>query len=719
MLQKSVRDTHDFLLSNYFAEGLRITFGVLCPSLIMAHFGQLQIGITLSLGALCVSIVDAPGPIHHRKNAMMITIVLLFLVSVIIGLTNKSIWFTGTLVFILSFIFSMLYLYGSRASSIGTSVLLIMVLSIDDIRPWKEVINYSTLILAGGIWYALLSYIIYRLRPYRLAQQILSESIHEVAKFMYVKARFYEKGTNFDDNYTELLKLQIDVSHKQEEVREVLFKTRAFLRESTPYSRFLLVVFTDMVDLFEQVMSTYYNYRNLHRQFDSFGILEQYQKIIILIANHLEDVSFVLKSNNKPSPTDDLKNEIQHLHQKIDEIENSQLHDELNISALRNIAENIENITSRLNTIRGYFHKKDYSKLKSENIDVTKFINSQEVSFKLFLDNLSLSSSTFRHSARVAIVMLIGFVVSKHLNFTHSYWTLLTILVISKPGFSLTKERNYQRIIGTVVGALMGGIILYYVKDKNVLFVILLLFMIASYSFQRLNYVVSVLFMTPFILIIFDFLGIGAIALAKERIYNTLIGSAIALSASYSLFPNWEFENLKESMLEMLKSNRNYLNEIRKMYFENRFDDTSYKLARKDVYVSSSNLASMFQRMFTEPKSKQLYIKELHQFTVLNHLLSSYIASLNLLIKEHTHSTIDISELKETAQNSLAFLDYTINYLNHFHSEKPILIRVIENENHHNDSYFDIIQEQFMLIQKIGFDICKITEKIKFEKLTR
>ena len=43
--------------------------------------------------------------------------------------------------------------------------------------------------------------------------------------------------------------------------REVLFKTREIVRESTPQGRFLLLVFVDMVDLFEQVMSTYYNYK--------------------------------------------------------------------------------------------------------------------------------------------------------------------------------------------------------------------------------------------------------------------------------------------------------------------------------------------------------------------------------------------------------------------------------------------------------------------------
>ncbi|MNK03348.1 Inner membrane protein YccS [compost metagenome] len=717
MLQRPIRDTQDFLLSNYFAEGLRITFGVLCPSLIMAHFGMLQFGMTLSLGALCVSIVDSPGPIHHRRNAMFVTTALLFLVSIIVGITNKSDVFIGILLVAFSFIFSMLFLYGARAASIGTSVLLVMILSIDDVRPWKEVIFYSILVLVGGIWYTSLSYIIYRLRPYRLAQQTLSDSIHEIADFLRAKAKFYSQHTNYDKNYADLLQLQVDVHQKQDEVREVLFKTREIVRESTPQGRFLLIVFTDTVDLFEQVMSTYYNYKQLHEQFDSVGILSHYEEAINKIADSLDDIAFALKSGGIPTLADNLENDLAKLRQEISNLEQNknEKYNTLGIIALKNIEVNIENIVGRIKTINKYFNKKEQSKIKKGDVDVAKFVTSQEINIRLLMNNLTFSSSTFRHSVRVAIVMFVGFVVAKSLDFAHSYWILLTILVISKPGFSLTKERNYHRIIGTVAGAFIGMGVLHYVHDKNTLFVILILFMIAGYSFQRKNYVVSVLFMTPYILIMFDFLGMGTMSIAKERIYDTLIGSGIALMASYSLFPNWEHEKVKEAMTDMIKSNQWYFTEVTKLYFEKGFDLTNYKLARKEVYVKTSNLASMFQRMFSEPKSKQVHIKELHQFTVLNHLLSSYVASLSLYIKEHHFVCVNYQDIKPIADNTIYLLENAEENL-----RKEIIeasnVPLIRRKNAAGIPLSDtdiVIEEQFDLIQKVSYDIFKLTEKIK------
>ncbi len=717
MLHRPIRDTQDFLLSNYFAEGLRITFGVLCPSLIMAQFGMLQYGMTLSLGALCVSIVDSPGPIQHRRNAMFVTTALLFLVTIIVGLTNKSAVFTGILIVAFSFIFSMLFLYGNRAASIGTSVLLIMILSIDDVRPWQEVIFYSILVFIGSIWYTALSYIIYRLRPYRLAQQTLSDSIHEVADFLRAKAKFYSQNTNYEKNYAALLQLQVDVSQKQDEVREVLFKTREIVRESTPQGRFLLIVFTDMVDLFEQVMSTYYNYKQLHEQFDEIGILNHYEDAINKIADSLDDIAFALKSGGVPTLAENLEKDLENLRNEISELEQhkSKTYNTLGLIALRNIEVNIENIVSRIKTINRYFHKKEQRKIKKGDIDVGKFVTSQEINTKILVNNLTFSSSTFRHSLRVAIVMLIGFLVARSLDFAHSYWILLTILVISKPGFSLTKERNYHRIIGTVAGAFLGMAVLHYVNDKHTLFGILIVFMVAGYSFQRKNYVVSVLFMTPYILIMFDFLGMGVMSIAKERIYDTLIGSGIALLASYSLFPNWEHEKLKEAMLDVIKSNKNYFIEVTKLYFNENADNTAYKLARKDIYVKTSNLASLFQRMFSEPKSKQLYMKELHQFTVLNHLLTSYVASLSLYIKEHHFVCATLKDVKPIADNTSYLLENAAENLdknNDGLSNVP-LIR-FKNDNELALSHADmVVSEQFDLIQKVSYDIFKLTEKIK------
>jgi uncharacterized membrane protein YccC len=221
--------------------------------------------------------------------------------------------------------------------------------------------------------------------------------------------------------------------------------------------------------------------------------------------------------------------------------------------------------------------------------------------------------------------------------------------------------------------------------------------------------------MTPYILVLFDFLGLGGLSLARERIYDTLIGSGIALLASYSLFPNWEYEKLKEAMMDTLTANIKYFEQVKLFYSEQVTDLTNYKVARKEIYVATANLASLFQRMFSEPKSKQILMKELHQFTALNHLLSSYIATLSLYSKEHAFVFPDFDELNPITQNTI----YLLNLANEnllkntgVINNVPLIRRNIGTvPDEQSDAI--IIAEQFDMIQKVAYDIYKLSEKIK------
>ncbi len=715
--QRPSNEVKNFVLSSYFGDGLRITFGVLFPSLLLLEFDKINVGMTISLGALCASVVDSPGPIVHRRNAMLTTTLIVCFVALCTGLANLSAIFLGILIAGFSFFFSMFYVYGLRAASIGTAALLVMTLSIGDGRPLHEIILHALYILIGGAWYTALSISLYRIMPYRLAQQSLGDCIVEVAKFMKIKAGFYKENINYDENYTKLIEAQIVVNEKQDAVRELLFKTREIVRESTQEGRFLVVVFVDLIDLFEQIMSTFYNYKNLHQQFDSVGILQKYEAILTLLADELENIGYAMKLGTTPHLSPTIPRRLQELHNAILELENgpdAAQFNTLSIGALKNIEVNIKNIFLRLKKIVGNFKNRKKKSLSIHGLETTPFIAHQEYEAKAFKENLTFDSEIFRHSIRVALVMLVGYIIAQSFAFLHSNWILLTIMVIMKPAFSLTKERNYHRLIGTIIGAIFGLLILSYQHNKQVLFVILLFCMLGAYSFQRKNYVVSVLFMTPFVLILYDFLGMGNISVLEERVMDTFIGGGISFIASYFLFPSWEKEKLKKNLVEMLSANLQYFRQVRGLYLGNEFQSLPHKLARKNVYVKTANLASAFQRMFSEPKSKQTSIKEVHQFSVLNHLFSSYTATLALYVLEHFDEIPDFDDIQHIADNTEKLLETSIKVLqtDHFKVEELQLLQ-LKNHHKHEDEGILLIPEQYVNIQKAAFDICKISERIK------
>src|SRR3546814_21091889 len=64
------KDIRNFFYSQYFSDGLRLTFGTVVTALVFSAFGSLQTGIIVSLGAMAVGLSDSPGPVHHRRNGM-------------------------------------------------------------------------------------------------------------------------------------------------------------------------------------------------------------------------------------------------------------------------------------------------------------------------------------------------------------------------------------------------------------------------------------------------------------------------------------------------------------------------------------------------------------------------------------------------------------------------------------------------------------------------
>ena len=720
-IQKTSNEVKNFVFSPYFGDGLRITFGVVFPSLILAQFNLLQIGITVSLGALCASIVDSPGPITHRRNAMLLTIGVVTIVSLLTALCNFSVYLLGLLIVGSTFLFSMLYVYGIRAASVGIAALLIMTLGIGDIRPLPQILLYSLEILLGGLWYIALSLSLYRIMPYRQARLILGECLIEIADFMRIKAGFYEEGMDYEANYKKLIEAQIIVNEKIDAVREQLFKSREIVKENTQEGRFLLVIFVDMVDLYEQIMSTFYNYQNLHKQFDKTGILTDFENTLNLLAEQIDEIGASLKDGTNPNLSlklprkiRDLKSEIEVL-STLKESENVEVtFSTIGLQALTNIEVNVENIYLRIKKIREYFKEKKLKNLVRNDIKIASFISHQAYELNNFTDNLNLKSENFRHALRISGMMLVGFIIAQSFNFLHSNWILLTIVVIMKPAYSLTKERNFDRLIGTVSGAFIGMVILNYVTDNRLLFAILLVCMLGTYSFQRKTYLVSVVFMTPFILILFDFLGMGSRALFIERVYDTLIGGVLAFVGSYILLPNWEHEKLKKTLIEMLEANLAYYHQVSQLYFGVKYDRVPYKIIRKEVFVRSANLASGFQRMYSEPKHKQLSINEIHKFSVLNHLLTSYVATLALYAIEHFEEIANFEDLGIIAQQTETMLKEAIKILENSEFVRKESIQILKlkvNQDNEDESQI-MIPEQFMNIQKAVYDICKISERI-------
>ncbi|WP_192820267.1 FUSC family membrane protein [Rufibacter sp. LB8] len=717
-MQNLTKDLKSFYHSQHFSDGLRVTIGVLLPALLFSAMGQLMTGVTVALGAIGVSLADTPGPVVHKRNGMMVAIVVCGAAALLTGFARLHVVTLGLEILVLSFLSSMLVVYGLRASLIGLAALLVLILTMDRELEPLQILVYSGYVLLGGGWYLLLSLVSYQVFPYRAAQQALGECVLEVAKFLRFKASFYKQSPNWEMQYRQLVNQQILVSEKMDAMRELLFKTRQIMQESTPKGRALVLTFIDLVDLYEQITAIQYDYATMHDTFGQTGILEKIADQVKAQAQELETIGLAAQANALPKTAQDQVKQLEELKLAIDAL--GQIQPDRSTLVLKKVVVNLRAIGQRLNIMRTYFTEQTSPQvLKERLLDVNLFVNRQNLSPRLFLDNLTFTSSAFRFSVRVALVATFAFVLMQVFPYgQHSYWVLLTVIVLLKPAYSLTKKRNVERLLGTVIGAALGLLVLFLVENHTLQFVFLVLFMTGFYMVQRINYMLSVILMTPFMLILFSFLGGGGLIIVQERMVDTVIGCAIAFSATYFLFPNWESKQINQFLQKALLANLKYLQVLAKSLAGNTVTPLEYKLSRKHVYVHAANLSAAFQRMTGEPKSKQQNSGLVHELVVLNHVMSSYIATLvsermeqaNLLISENFLKTcrraqgslVEALKKLEAPANDLDLESVTVA------NPKPAAAPTSEEEQ--------LLTDQLEFIRKVCADIQRLTESMAAPK---
>ncbi|MEJ7768291.1 MAG: FUSC family membrane protein [Chitinophagaceae bacterium] len=734
-----------FINSHYVSEGIRMTAGILLPAFLASYFNMLPVGLVFSIGALAVSGCDSAGPIHHRRIGMLTCNASIFLVSLAVGLTIHSPVMLGIVLITCCFFFSMLGVFGARAGSIGIASLLVMVLNIDHQRLGWDILWNSLYVLGGGIWYMLFSLALYSVRPYKLAQQALGDCIQSIADYFRTRASFYDKNAAYDTIYRNLLQQQIIVQEEQNLLSEMLFKTRDIVKESTTTGRILIMMYLDAADLFERVMTSYHDYTTLHRYFDETPILKRIYSLAMDLAHELNEIGIAVKSGKPSEGNHVLWEDLNNTREEFTQFRKTHLKPS-NIEgfiSLRRILDNIQDIADRLQTLHHYTtYDRKLAKGPSHLIDYKEFISHQDITPQVFFGNISFQSNIFRHSLRVAIAVLTGYMISIFFKIGHSYWILLTIVVILKPAYSLTKRRNADRLIGTLCGALIGVFLLYLVQNTTALLVMMIALMTTSFIFIRKHYFTAVLFMTPYIILFFHLLYPNSFkTVLADRIIDTGIGSVIAFISSIFLVPAWEHTTMSAYMTMMLEDNSKYFEVTARAFGETRsIVLNQHQVARKNALVALANLSDAFNRMLSEPKSKQLGIDKINQFVVLNHMLTSHIATLSYYLQSGSQPfrskefVVVSKDVLQYLTNAIALLleqpveKETIRHkeaLRRLNEQANVLLNKRKNELESGEwetatkkslSELKPVVDQFNFIYKIVVDIDKVVSSIVSRK---
>ncbi|HAO08064.1 MAG TPA: FUSC family protein [Chryseobacterium sp.] len=630
-----------FVTSQYVYSAIRITLATVLPCLVLAHFGILKEYFLFPLGTSFVALTDQPGPFIRRRNALTFAIFCFVFVATVASLVMnfKILVFAEIIVF--GMFFSLIGVYGQRLAAVGSLSLVVLAIFIDGHLTGTNIFKSLLIFASGCTWFLLIFLVVTTIQPYKLASQMIGENYLQLAEFLKIKANYYQKNPDFDKLTTQVIAKQIGIKNLQEETRETVFKTRTIVNESTTTSRLLMLMFLNSMDLHEKLMTSESDYQKLQQIFDDTTILVDIHDYLNLLAEEITNIGIALQIGTKAKPLFNLDTELSNLNHNYFDLRNKKISPENfeNFMVLRQILMRINEITKEIDEIYKVFSQNvKLAKSLSTGLDLKKFMpNEEKLNFRVLRNNISLSSSHFRHALRITIALLLGYLFSlfQFLGIGHTYWILITIVAILKPAYSITKQRNLLRLYGTVAGAVIAYGILHFIHINEVLFTILLLSMIMCFSFLKGKYFWAVLFMTIYIFLSFNFLSPGNVnVIFKDRILDTIIAAIITSLVAYIVLPVWEHTQNLDLMKKSAEANLSYFQSVISKFLEEKYDLEDYKVKRKNAIISLANLSDNFQRMISDPKNQQKKLEVVHQFVATSHLITAYTASLSQYVKD-------------------------------------------------------------------------------------
>ena len=630
----SLKDLSEFFKSTDFSKAILLGFALTIPIIIGVKLDALQIGITITVGALLASPTDVSGSIRHKITGILFATSLAMIVSLVGGYLHLSMWLLFPILGMLVFVISYISIYGFRASLISFSGLLALVLSFSDVSGGIEPYERMLLIGIGGLWYAGLSLLRHYIFPKAPTEYYLSKTLKLTADYLRTRGELVAETTDRTELLKKLLQMQTELTATHETLRDILISSRKGSGKSD-YEGKRMLIFVQLVDILELAMTNPVNYSKTDELFiKKPEQLKNFQGLLFAMSSRLNAISVNISTPKrlwKATKIDEFQEKIKNdIYEYASD--SNEIFDE-NILMLKNLFKYQQEQIKKIEKIEWLLKnpaQREISLLKKE--DSRRFLTKQNYDLEVLTENFNMRSSIFKHSLRLAVMTVIGYGVGMLFSLQNPYWILLTIIVIMRPTFGLTKTRSKERTIGTLIGGALAIGIVMITQNTTVYGILAIISLVIAFSMVQRNYKAAATFITLSVVFIYALLRPDIFNVIQFRVMDTLIGAGLATLGNLLLWPAWEIQSMQNTLLETVKANRIYLEEIIGYYNKKGAVSSQYKVARKKAFLEMSELSTAFQRMTQEPKSKQKNLDKFYEIAMLNHTFLSSLASLSTYI---------------------------------------------------------------------------------------
>ncbi|HGS7149545.1 TPA: YccS family putative transporter [Klebsiella variicola subsp. variicola] len=688
---------------------VRIFIALCGTTLFPWWIGEVKLTIPLTLGVVAAALTDLDDRLTGRLRNLAITLVCFFIASASVELLFPwpPLFALGLTVSTIGFI--LLGGLGQRYATIAFGALLIAIYTMLGVTLYDHWYLQPLFLLAGAVWYNLLTLSGHLIFPIRPLQDNLARSYEQLARYLELKSRLFDPDLE-DESQAPLYDLALANGQLVATLNQTKVSLLTRLRGDRGQrgTRRTLQYYFVAQDIHERASSSHIQYQTLRDQFRYSDVMFRFQRMLSMQAQACQKLSRAILLREPYQHDAHFERAFMHLDAALDRVRASGASDE-QINALGFLLNNLRAIDAQLATIESVQTTAPAGSNTETLLADDRLGGLNDIWLRL-RRNMSPESALFRHAVRMSLVLCAGYAFIQFTGLQHGYWILLTSLFVCQPNYNATRHRLALRIIGTLVGVAIGLPVLLLVPSIEGQLVLIVLSGVLFFAFRNVQYAHATMFITLLVLLCFNLLGEG-FEVALPRIIDTLIGCAIAWAAVSFIWPDWKFRNLPRVLDRAMNANCRYLDAILEQYHQGRDNRLAYRVARRDAYNRDAELASVVSNLSTEPRADGAQRETAFRLLCLNHTFTSYISALGA--HREKLSTPDILALLDDA---VCYVDDALHHTpaDEHRVQKSLtsLQSRIQHLEPRADSKEPLVLQQIGLLLALLPEICRLQQRV-------
>ena len=611
------------LVGQHIINGASVGLGVIAVALVASAIFGFAAGQPATLGAISASISDLPAPWREKARTLGFGFALALLSTVAIQVALP--WPVAALLMIgaISFVAGLVTGLGRWAVAVGMQAVIPMVFILGFPREtFPAAVRIEMLFAGGGVAYIAIALLATVFTDASARRMVASETIREFSIYMRAVAGIFDPDRDLEAAYGATIRQQSALSEQLQSARTLLLERPGTMGERLRLAASIGI----LLDALDALVAAQCDVELIRKTPAAGTVLARIGDALRVGALDLEHLSLELLTTGHPILPPDHQLAIDALTREAARVEAEAMGPKAR-AALDAATWRLVLSLSHVRRLEQSLSSDATARAAIGDVHLAAFIPKRSYAPSALVPHFNRESPVLRFSVRLALAMIAGALVAQSLgDERHGNWVLLTIAVVMRAGYGLTRQRRDDRIIGTLVGCVLAAGSVAYLP-AGALVAVQGLAVAVTHSFARLNYRLASTGASVMALVSLHLVQPWVSAPILVRLADTLVGAAIAHLFNY-FWPRWESSEApglaRRLQTQLAAFAAAALGDV---------SEHDYRLARKNVIEAMAALSDSAGRMSIEPMTARKGLDEMAALLIAAYSLVAQLSAARLAVR--------------------------------------------------------------------------------------